>query len=522
MNSNSKQVNHGKVFALKQLAAAAAMGVLGAGVWAPAHAASDLSRIQGLLAATPVGGWVKASTGTFASAWQTNPFVNGKAPDSIVSAWSSVAWDSNSGNLLLWGGGHANYGGNEMYVWNGASGAWTRGSLPSHMTQVNRTVVIDNAGNTGIDPRHYFVTDGAAPQSSHTYDNNVFLKKNNMFLTFGGAAYDSGYGFENRNSSNGNISRVGPWMWDPTKSDANKSGGVLGTFHDATAIGGNMWTNRMGSMTAGSSLGTGGFVDGATAYRIENNKDVVYVTMTAGCSGCSGFRSLYRYEVGDVRNGGKDDLRKVGESKQPAWTAANGTDFGSAAPTGQNTATIDSHHNLFVHTVTAPGFTADLGVWDLTQSDAANPSGNLNRPIHLIDSQGMDFAMTDKFAIEFDDASGKFMLWDGTQGGKLWMTEAEYDANGQLKSTWTILEVNAASGSGPSGNFVNGVLGKWKYVEELGAFVALNEYNAITGDAEVWFYKASAIAPVPEPGTYALLLAGLAAVGWRARRHNKA
>src|SRR5512146_630123 len=97
-----------------------------------AHAETSFERLSSLLDATPAGGWVKASTNYFSDAWPTGAdAVPNGLPVGVVRAWSSFAWDTSQGNLMLWGGGHANYAGNEMYVWDGATGAWGRGSLPS-------------------------------------------------------------------------------------------------------------------------------------------------------------------------------------------------------------------------------------------------------------------------------------------------------------------------------------------------------------------------------------------------------
>ncbi len=490
-----------------------------------ASRAADSGYLQGLLAGAAAGSWVKASTGgagTFEQAWGTDQGAGTGGPKSIVAAWSSFAWDSNSNNLLLWGGGHANYGGNEMYIWNGAgakAGQWSRGSLASALTQVDRVVPGNTTGTTQVDVRHFFVTDRAAPQSAHTYDNNVFLANNNMFMTFGGATYDSGYGFETLNADGQTARRAGAWMWDPTKANANLTGGMQGSANNPGAAGGQMWTNRIESIASGSDIGSGGHVNGTTAYRKEgvNGKtDVVYVTMDGYCQGCN-WNALYRYEVGDVRNGGLDKVTRVGFSG--AGTAPEG--FGVAA--GQSAATLDSVHNLYVHTTTYSGTTGvDLGVWDLSADAMALGDTNYNKAITLKQADGTDFVMTDKFGIDFNTASGKYLLWDGTVGGAVWETEAQFGADGKLLSTW---QVRRLGGELPTlgaldGVVDNGVLGKWKYVDELGAFVALDHFNPLTGDADVWLYKPTAA--VPEPGTYAMLLAGLAAVGWRARRHAAA
>src|SRR3954447_17426658 len=77
-----------------------------------AHAQSSLERLSSLLNATPAGGWVKVSTNPFSDAWPTGadavPIDSQKFPGQVVSAWSSFAWDSTRGNLLIFGGGHAN------------------------------------------------------------------------------------------------------------------------------------------------------------------------------------------------------------------------------------------------------------------------------------------------------------------------------------------------------------------------------------------------------------------------------
>ena len=104
------------------------------------HASTDLSRLTSLLDATPDGGWVKANTTSFSSAWPTGldavPDSSTSNPASVIRAWSSFAWDSTRGDLIIFGGGHANYSGNEVYVWDGATGIWGRGSLPSKMEQM--------------------------------------------------------------------------------------------------------------------------------------------------------------------------------------------------------------------------------------------------------------------------------------------------------------------------------------------------------------------------------------------------
>jgi hypothetical protein len=451
--------------------------------------AADLAYLQSLLAATPAGGWVKASTNTYAEAWATGdvglPGTSWTNPGSVVRAWSSFAWDSNSGQLMLWGGGHANYMGNEMYLWKGDSGAWTRGSLPSRVQQVGLTA-------------NWLVVDDAAPQSAHTYDNNIFLPQNNMFVTFGGATFNAGGNFQTA-GANGVFNRAGPWMYDPTLADANKVGGTTGSGYSAASAGGEMWTNRAGQWTGAQPFT---YVSSATAYRLEDGRDVVY--LAADSRESSGWKDLYRYTVGDVRAGGKDSWEMVGV----AWNA----------PAQQGAAAIDSANGLFVRTSPWPSRQSDFSVWDLSKSNAANPSANKDTAVELVFANGSPFEMTTSFGMDYDASTGKLLLWDGSNAGTIYSTKAVLDSNGQIAPVWVVEQIQSTTASQPSGDFVAGVLGKWKYVSELGAFIALNEYNDTTKDSEVWLYKP--LAAVPELSTYAAMLAGLGVVALRARQRR--
>jgi hypothetical protein len=202
--------------------------------------AYDMSYLRSLLDATPIGGWVQANIGLYSSATATGasrmPLQSYTNPASVVIPWSSMAWDSTRGQIYIWGGGHANYIGNEMHVWRGTTGNWSLGSLPSRIEQVY----------SAADPnRTFLVVDDAAPMSAHTFDGNVYLPVNDMFLTFGDAVYNTGNGFQVRDSQ-GNLTKAGPWMWDPRKADSTKVGGTTGSGYDPTVLGGEMWTNRQG------------------------------------------------------------------------------------------------------------------------------------------------------------------------------------------------------------------------------------------------------------------------------------
>lgn len=458
--------------------------------------AYDMTYLKSLLDATPVGGWVKASTGPFSDAVGTQslalPDQSYTNPASIVLPWSSSAWDSTRGQLYIWGGGHANYIGNDMRVWSGNSGTWSLGSLPSRIEQVY----------SAADPdRTFLVVDDAAPQSAHTFDGNLYLPVNDMFLTFGDGVYNTGNGFQVRDSQ-GNLVKAGPWLWDPRKADPTKVGGTTGSGYNPATLGGEMWVNRQGQWTGNDGHATSTFLMNTSAYRTENGKDVVYVTKR-GTSG--GLPDLYRYTLGDVRNGGLDQWERVGIS----WNVV----------TGESTAVLDDANNLYVQTsITSDPGQFELHVWDL---DTAG-EGNRDIGVQLVDADGNEVRLAVGAGLGYNDKDGSLWLWDGGDRGTVWRTRATYNADGTLATQWVVeglrLPGDAAQ---PDGNFVRGVYGKWDYVSELGAFVAIDEYSFETNDAAVWFYKTDSIAAaVPEVGGGWLMLAGLAGLGFVGSRRK--
>src|SRR3546814_7080211 len=90
----------------------------------------------------PEDHWARLNTNHFRDVW--TPFAhraNGgnQKPDAVVGAWSSMAWDSARGDLIFWGGGHANYPGNEIYLWHSSTLEWERASLPSEVRSEEHT-----------------------------------------------------------------------------------------------------------------------------------------------------------------------------------------------------------------------------------------------------------------------------------------------------------------------------------------------------------------------------------------------
>ena len=94
-------------------------------------------------------------------------------PESIMLEWSGGALDTRRNRLIVWGGGHNNYSGNELYAFDLASLRWTR------LTEPSRDVGGEEASG--------YYPDGL-PRSRHTYDYIEYVPAIDRFCSFGGAA----------------------------------------------------------------------------------------------------------------------------------------------------------------------------------------------------------------------------------------------------------------------------------------------------------------------------------------------
>ncbi|MFN0246043.1 MAG: hypothetical protein ACKV2T_03995 [Kofleriaceae bacterium] len=95
----------------------------------------------------------------------------------VVTAWGGGAFDSSLRQLILFGGGHNDYAGNEVYGFDMASGAWQLLVPPTPMALV-RASVDEYADGT--------------PVSRHSYDNFAYMPDRAQLLVFGGSRYQDG------------------------------------------------------------------------------------------------------------------------------------------------------------------------------------------------------------------------------------------------------------------------------------------------------------------------------------------
>lgn len=408
----------------------------------------------------PENSWVKLNRNTFEEVWTPYdqrpkpadaPSVG--SPHSIIAAWSSMAWDSNRGDLIFFGGGHANYPGNEVYRWRSATLQWERAALPSEVVSVIEGGAL------------YEAVDGPfnAPIAAHTYDSSEFLPEVDRFITFGGAAFNTGRYFELAD-----LTRTGPYLWDPGRANADAVSGTAGSQVNADlypdVVGGEMWQNRHnlqpdfpGDPKPGSS-GTF-WINGTSAYATENGLDVLYLSANA---------ELFKYTLYDLDTPGMDTYERLGKA-------------GAVAPSGQGAGAYDPARNIFVRT---SGST--FSYWSLEQAGPSNPSIVFTPTV-----QGgvFDFNRLLDYGLDYDPVRERFLLWNGESDIWQLLVPADLDSG-----TWILTPLAVIPGQVPdiaAGH--TGILGKWKYVAALDAFLgAFDDY-----EGQIWAYKPTDWQPAP-------------------------
>ena len=422
---------------------------------APSGAAA-VSNLLGIVAGMAEGEWRRVNLNTFSSVWtpaNLRPLYSKSNPDpsSIILAWSGFAWDPNRAELLLYGGGHANYRGNDVYLWRASSQMWERASLPSEMVQT---------------PLGYWnAIDGVdkAPASAHTYDNTIYLPILDRMLVLGGAADPNG-GLYLTQDTPTTVRVTGPYLFDSSRAHPDRVGGSTGSHVKRVApypaiAGGNMWSNRESWLNASalSEPPAETLSNGCTGYAVEGGRDVVYLRTAS---------RLYRYEINDLANPAAD-----------VWKAAGRYYYGGSGD--QSTCGYDPVRKIFLSTHLSTPFI----FWNLTNVSA----GNLDTLVTPTDPSGEFPTLLSSGAIklrncglEFDPVRNNFKLWCGD--GRVWTVTPPPMP---VATGWTIVKATPPASAVPTESLGTGILGKWKYVPNLDVFMGLAD--AVQGN--IWLYK---------------------------------
>lgn len=104
----------------------------------------------------------------------------------VLGAWNGGAFDAERGQFRLHGGGHADYGGNEIYVFDFPSLKWSRETEPQALTG---PLLKDTDGDEIADA---CPAPASGPPATHTYQGFVYVPKIDRHWLFGTVAYCSG------------------------------------------------------------------------------------------------------------------------------------------------------------------------------------------------------------------------------------------------------------------------------------------------------------------------------------------
>jgi hypothetical protein len=103
--------------------------------------------------------------------------------NAVISAWNGGAFDTKRNRLIIWGGGHSDYSGNEIYVFDLGTLRWKRLTEPS----INPVSTSASPDPDGQDP----YPDGT-PNPRHTYATSVYIPTIDRYWVAGGSTWRSG------------------------------------------------------------------------------------------------------------------------------------------------------------------------------------------------------------------------------------------------------------------------------------------------------------------------------------------
>jgi hypothetical protein len=150
-----------------------------------------LSSIEQSLLAMPADSWMDLPATDFSTYCKANedPTVETvQGCNAVITSWSGGAFDGAQHEMLLFGGGHNDYWGNEVYGFDLASGSW----------KTLRKATTLAGGHAPTEPMY----DGT-PDSRHTYDGLIYIEQFQQLMAWGGASAPSGFSVNTA------------WMFDP-------------------------------------------------------------------------------------------------------------------------------------------------------------------------------------------------------------------------------------------------------------------------------------------------------------------
>ena len=418
-----------------------------------------------LIAAAPENSWVKLNATTYQSVWPENdyraPYGSGvSGPSTIILAWSGFAWDSKRSRLLLWGGGHANSSGNELFAWDASTRQWSLALYPSDVISVSG----GGAHDTVDGARH-------SPLSSHTYASNQYLPTIDRMVVFGGAAHSTGGAMVLRDPPGAatSLRNVGCYTLQPALLGQGFVGGLPGSNpHRNTTLGVDLPGARAWEMRdwmapdAQAFVGFGARTNSGVDVRKEAGADVAYALFASNA-----------WRISFAEDWRNDAITKVGRY----WAETQDT---------LRAVAIHNAANLFVSTGNA---TKPLTFWDLDYAGAGNNDKSV-LAANLGGAGASSFLSEDirKAGMAYDPVRNRLLAW--LDGGRIY--EITVPTGKPTPTTgWTVTVLVDPASTRPQtpaemgANASSGVTGKWRYAPDLDAFIGLQHKT----DGNVWAFK---------------------------------
>ena len=143
----------------------------------------------------------------------------------VIEPWSGGAFDTKRDQLIVWGGGHGDYSGNEIYTFSLNSLKWTRTTNPSQPPAKDTPYAADGG-----------------PCSRHTYNYIQYVPAADRFVSFGGAGFSTS---GQTGTSNTDAFDFETRKWSKLADTPPKARGI-GAFSGVDSATGHVWLHGAG------------------------------------------------------------------------------------------------------------------------------------------------------------------------------------------------------------------------------------------------------------------------------------